>query len=105
VFSGSHLAHLSLGLVQTVMIGKPKWRIIHGNFTVHTSKLLYIGRDNKDKVEEDVFSRNTLLNFPLKRYLDKCVTVAVVNFQNGCHIATSVAIVWSTEYGDNLLFL
>jgi hypothetical protein len=38
-------------------------------------------------------------------YLYECVTIAVVNFQNGCHIAASVAIVWSTEYGDNLLFL
>ena len=39
------------------------------------------------------------------KYLYKSVTGAVVNFQNGCHIATSVAIVWSTEYGDNFLFL
>jgi hypothetical protein len=38
-------------------------------------------------------------------YLDECVAVAVVNFQNGCHIAASIAVIWSTEYGDNLLLL
>jgi hypothetical protein len=37
--------------------------------------------------------------------LDKRVAVAVINFQNGCHVSTSVTIVWSTKYGNNLLFM
>lgn len=37
--------------------------------------------------------------------LNKSMAVAVINFQNGCHIPTSVTIIWSTEYSNNFLFL
>jgi len=37
--------------------------------------------------------------------LDKCVALAIINFQDRSHVPTSVAIIRCTKYGYHLLFL
>lgn len=37
--------------------------------------------------------------------LDESMTLAVINFQNGCHVATTITIIRCTKNGDHLLFL
>ncbi|BAT10805.1 Os10g0410650, partial [Oryza sativa Japonica Group] len=37
--------------------------------------------------------------------LQECVIPAVINLQDGCHVATAITIIRCTEYGHDLLFL
>lgn len=37
--------------------------------------------------------------------LDESMTLAVINFQNGSHVAATITIIRCTKYGDHLLFL
>jgi hypothetical protein len=37
--------------------------------------------------------------------LNECVALAVINFQDGCHVSTAITIIRCTEYGHHFLFL
>lgn len=37
--------------------------------------------------------------------LNECVTFAVIDFKDGCHISTAITIVGCTKYSDDFLFL
>lgn len=37
--------------------------------------------------------------------LNECMSLAVINFQDGSHVSASITIVWCAEYSHNVLFL
>ena len=58
----------------------------------------YQGNKTNNKKECNLKQRRT-------SYLNKCVIPAIINLEDGCHVATPVTVIRCAEYGHHLLFL